>query len=71
MADTLSSHLRPAGKVGVWLLAAGVAASRLHVGAHHATDTMAGLGMGALAAEASNALLDRLLPTVDPIDGAR
>lgn len=69
MADTVGSQLRPAGKVGAWLVAAGVAASRLHVGAHHATDTIAGLGIGALSAELSNAILDRLLPTVDPTGG--
>lgn len=66
MADTLSSRMGPVGTIGAWLVAAGVAASRLHVGAHHATDTIAGLGIGALSAELSNALLDRLLPTVDP-----
>lgn len=67
MADTISRELPLPGKIGTWLLAAGVAASRLHVGAHHATDTIAGLAVGTLSAEASNALLDRLLPTVDPI----
>lgn len=66
MADTISSRLRPAGKVGAWLVAAGVAASRLHVGAHHATDTLAGLAIGALSAELSEVALDRLLPSVDP-----
>lgn len=66
MADTISKRLGPLGKAGAWLLAAGVAASRLHVGAHHATDTVAGLGLGALAAEASNLVLDRVLPTIDP-----
>lgn len=65
MADTVAHDLGPLGKVGAWLAAAGVAASRLHVGAHHATDTVAGLALGALSAEAANRVLDRLLPTVD------
>jgi len=66
MADTVSRQLSVPGKVGAWLAAAGVAASRLHVGAHHATDTLAGLALGVLSAELSDAVLDRVLPTVDP-----
>lgn len=66
MADTISSRVGTVGRLGVWLVAAGVAASRLQVGAHHATDTLAGLAIGALSAEVSDAVLDRLLPTVDP-----
>lgn len=64
MALTIGRRLRPAGKVGAALVAAGVAASRLHVGAHHATDTIAGLALGVLSAEATELLLDRVLPDV-------
>lgn len=60
MADTIATELRPAGKVGAWLVAAGVAASRLHVGAHHATDTVAGAAVGMLAAEGGRLVLDAL-----------
>lgn len=67
MAATVSRELPLPGKVGAWLVAAGVAASRLHVGAHHATDTIAGLALGVLSAELASAGLDRLLPTVDPV----
>lgn len=63
MADTISRELSVPGKVGAWLVAAGVAASRLQVGAHHATDTIAGLALGVLSAELSNAVLDRFPPT--------
>lgn len=62
MADSVSRELSVPGRVGAWLLAAGVAASRLQVGAHHATDTIAGLALGVLSAEVSNAVLDRVLP---------
>ncbi len=62
MADAVGRELSVPGKVGAWLAAAGVAASRLHVGAHHATDTIAGLALGVLSAELSNTVLDRVMP---------
>lgn len=68
MADTIGRELGWFGRVGAWLAAAGVAASRLHVGAHHATDTVAGLALGVLSAEVSTAIVDRVLPRVDPGD---
>lgn len=68
MADTIGRELGPPGAVAAWLAAAGVAASRLHVGAHHATDTIAGLALGALSAEVASAAVDRLMPRVDPGD---
>lgn len=68
MADTIGSELAWPGRLGAWLMAAGVAASRLHVGAHHATDTVAGLALGVLSAEVSTAVVDRVLPRVDPGD---
>lgn len=71
MALTVGRRLRPLGKVGAALVAAGVAASRLHVGAHHATDTIAGLAIGVLSAEATELLLDRFLPDIpeDVLEG--
>ena len=66
MATTVARRLTPLGRAGAWGVAIGVAASRLQVGAHHATDALAGLAIGALAAEASEALLDRVLPDLPP-----
>ena len=68
MATTIAHRLSRAGAVGAWCVALGVAASRLHVGAHHASDTVAGLALGALAAETTEAVLDRLLPDL-PAEG--
>lgn len=62
MATTIGRQLGIGGRIGAAAAAAGVAASRLHVGAHHATDTIAGLALGALAAEVTEAVLDRYLP---------
>lgn len=62
MATTIGRQLGTGGRVGAAALAVGVAASRLHVGAHHATDTIAGLALGALAAEGTEVVLDRYLP---------
>ena len=62
MATTIGRRLSPGGRVGAGGLAVAVAASRLQVGAHHATDTLAGLAIGGLTAEACEALLDRVLP---------
>lgn len=62
MATTVGRSQRPVGRVGAWAVATGVAASRLQVGAHHATDAVAGLALGALAAETTEAVLDRCLP---------
>lgn len=62
MADTVGRELGPLGKAAAWALAAGVAASRLHVGAHHATDTIAGVALGVLSGEVANATLTRILP---------
>ena len=63
MAATAAPALSRSGAVGAAAVAVGVALSRLHVGAHHATDTIAGLALGVLSAEASGALLDRVLPS--------
>jgi undecaprenyl-diphosphatase len=60
MADTLAHELPRAGGIAAWLVAVGVAASRLHVGVHHATDTIAGLAMGALAGEATRVAADAI-----------
>lgn len=62
MATTIGRQLGTGGRVAAAALAVGVAASRLHVGAHHATDTIAGLALGALAAEGTEVVLDRYLP---------
>lgn len=62
MADTVAPNLRPAGRVGAWLSAAWVAASRLHVGAHHATDTVAGAALGILIGEGVRSVADALVP---------
>ncbi len=62
MATTIGRQLGTGGRIGAAALAAGVAASRLHVGAHHATDTVAGLAVGVLSAEVTEAVLDRYLP---------
>lgn len=68
MADTIGRELPLGGKLGAWAAAVGVAGSRLHVGAHHATDTIAGLALGTLAAEASNVVVSRVLRRIDPGD---
>jgi len=68
MADTIGRELPLGGKLGAWAAAVGVAGSRLHVGAHHATDTIAGLALGTLAAEASNVVVNRVLRRIDPGD---
>lgn len=47
MAATLLANGRPVGRRGAWyLLAAVVAASRIHVGIHHASDVVAGALIG-------------------------
>jgi len=45
------------------LLAAGVGASRVAVGVHHASDVVAGVGAGLVAAAVGDALLERVPPT--------
>jgi membrane-associated phospholipid phosphatase len=59
MATALWPRLRPAGRVGVVAASAGIGLTRLHVGVHHATDVVAGHGVGALSALGAGALLRR------------
>lgn len=46
MTTVLGSHLGRRGRLAATSVALGVAASRLHVGVHHFTDVVAGLGVG-------------------------
>jgi len=51
-AAVLAPRLSPAGRVATVAGAALIGVSRLHVGVHHATDVVAGLGVGSLSASA-------------------
>jgi membrane-associated phospholipid phosphatase len=59
MATALWPQLGPAGRAGVVSASAGIGLTRLHVGVHHATDVVAGLGVGVLSALGAGALLRR------------
>jgi membrane-associated phospholipid phosphatase len=57
MAATLWPALGQRGRAAALVATAGVGASRLHVGVHHATDVVAGVGVGVLAAACGRAVV--------------
>lgn len=61
MAAAMWPRLTTRGRVVAASASAGIGLTRLHVGVHHATDVVAGLGVGVLSALGARALLRRLL----------
>lgn len=64
MADTLAPSLTRGGRLTVGATAVGVGLSRCYVGVHHATDVVAGMGVGMLSSRAASWLIDTLTASV-------
>jgi membrane-associated phospholipid phosphatase len=56
MADTVAPVLPPTARRVAWATALGVGVSRCFVGVHHATDVVAGVGVGVLCSRFARAL---------------
>jgi undecaprenyl-diphosphatase len=63
MAAALTGEDERRAGAALGVLALGVGASRVAVGVHHASDVVAGVGVGLVAAAVGEALLERLVPT--------